>query len=71
MHHFRVHGSEDTIDAEAGWNIFGGTRVGPGASVGGPAESESEGLSKSGHTLWISDFYRGAPEALEGASGHT
>lgn len=51
MHHFRVLGSDDTIDAEAGWNIFGGNRVGPGASVGGPTESESEGLSKSGHTL--------------------
>jgi hypothetical protein len=52
MHHFRVRGSDDTLDAEAGWNIiFGGNRVGPGAFVGGPTESESEGLSKSGQTL--------------------
>ena len=34
-----------------GWNIFGGNRVGPGASVGGPTESAREGRSTSGHTL--------------------
>lgn len=51
MHHFRVRGSDDTIDVEPGWNIFGGNRVDPGAFVGGPTQSECEGLSQSGQTL--------------------